>query len=423
MDRIALADAPGNRPVSALDAEVVWDLRQCGGLADEWAALDRLGLCEPCTSLEWTRAMLDVHVRDSDIVFAVVLRSAGRVVAIVPAIIRRERVLGLFDVDCLSLLSRLVSTQADLLRSHDHPDIVAALFGAFARLPCRWDTLRIDRVLESGVIHAQLTALVADSSLPSRVQAQPPTFYLELGRSYDEFLAARSSKFRNHLRRKTRQLEAAGQVEVRQAGRDLGIEEALEHLLQVEARSWKHAHGTALSVLPRQRAFNRLVCEGAAQRGRLHLLLLYLDGAPVAYDLGVMAGDRYSYLKTSFDEACRRLSPATVLRGTLVRTLIAEGVRCMDFPAAPFKWEEQWTNTLRRRYSYVAFNRTPRGRLYRWLAALRGRLQRSSDEDGVPFVDPRKPGLVAEADELAVAGDSSWRGDVAGGGPAQAQLS
>lgn len=421
MDRIALAEVPENRPVSALDAEIVWDLRQCGALADEWAALDRLGLCEPCTSLEWTRALLDVHVRDSDTVFAVVLRSAGRVVAIVPAIIRRERVMGLFEVDCLSLLSRLVSTQADILRTHDHPGIVAALFDAFARLPCRWDTVRIDRVLESSAISAQLTALLADSTLASRIQAQPPTFYLELGRSYDEFLAARSSKFRNHLRRKARQLEAAGQVQVRQAGRDLGVEEALDHLLQVEARSWKHTHGTALSVLPRQRAFNQLICEGAARLGRLHLLLLYLDGVPVAYDLGVMAGDRYSYLKTSFDETCRRLSPATVLRGTLVRTLIAEGVRCMDFPAAPFKWEEQWTNTLRQRYSFVAFNRTPRGLLYRLLVALRDRFERSPDEEGVQYVDPRQPGLVAEADELAVAGDSSWRGDVAGP-PAQAQL-
>ncbi len=420
MNLTAFAGVPESQRESALDAEVIWDLRQCETLADEWAALDQLGLCEPCTSLDWTRALLDVHVRDSDTVFAVVLRSAGRVVAIVPAIIRREQVLGLFEVACLSLLSRLVSTQADILRAYDHPGIVAALFSAFARLPCRWDIVRIDRVLESSAIGMQLKALLPDSNLAPRMQLQQPSFYLELGLSFEEFLAARSSKFRNHLRRKSRQLEAAGQVKVLQAGRDLGVEEALDHLLQVEARSWKHTHGTALSVLPRQREFNRLICEGAARRGHLHLLLMYLDDVPIAYDLGITAGDRYSYLKTSFDEAFRRLSPATVLRATLIKTLIAEGVRCIDFPAAPFKWEEQWTNTLRGRYSFVARNRTPRGMLYWLLAGLRDRFQRSPDEEGVQYVDPRQPGLVVEADELAVDGDPIWRGD-ATGAPAHGQ--
>lgn len=400
--------------MSALETEVIWDLRQCGTLADEWTALDQIGLCEPCTSLDWTRALLAVHVRDSDTVFAVVLRSAGRVVAIVPAIIRRERVLGLLEVSCLSLLSRLVSTQADILRSHDHPGIVAALFAAFAKLPCRWDTVRIDRVLESSPIGEQLREFLSDSNLAPRIQIQQPSFYLELGRSYEEFLAARSSKFRNHLRRKSRQLEAAGQVKVLQAGRDLGVEEALDHLLRVEARSWKHTHGTALSVLPRQRAFNRLICEGASRRGRLHLMLMYLDDVPIAYDLGITAADRYSYLKTSFDETYRRLSPATVLRAGLIKTLIAEGVRCIDFPAAPYKWEEQWTDTLRWRYSFVAFNHTPRGMLYRLLLGLRDLFRRSPDEEGVQYVDPRKPGLVVEADELAVDGVPCWHGDAAG---------
>jgi CelD/BcsL family acetyltransferase involved in cellulose biosynthesis len=155
-----------------------------------------------------------------------------------------------------------------------------------------------------------------------------------------------------------------------------------------------------------------MICEGASRRGRLHLMLLYLDDVPIAYDLGITAADRYSYLKTSFDETLRRLSPATVLRAGLFKSLIAEGVRCIDFPAAPYKWEEQWADTLRRRNSFVAFNRTPRGKLYRSLLRLRDLFQRSPDEEGVQFVDPRKPGLVAEADELAVIADPNWRGDL-----------
>ena len=59
---------------------------------------------------------------------------------------------------------------------------------------------------------------------------------------------------------------------------------------------------------------------------------MYLDDRPIAFNLGITAGDRYSYLKTSFDEELRPLSPATVLRARLVESLCAEGLQHLDFP-------------------------------------------------------------------------------------------
>jgi CelD/BcsL family acetyltransferase involved in cellulose biosynthesis len=373
-----------------ISAEVIWDLRQCSVLADDWAALDEIGLCEPSTSLEWTRALLATHVAASDVTFAVLLRSRARAVAIIPAIIRHERVAGRLHVSTLYLLSEVSGTHSDILRSDDQQEIAAAFFEALAALPCRWDMLRVSRLLESSPVAAQLCGYLARSGLAHRVRREQPSFYLELGQSYEQFLAARSAKFRNHLRRKTRQLEAAGQVKFLRAGLDLGAEDAFGHLLAIEERSWKHAHGTAISAVPHQRKFYRLLCEGAAGRGRLHLMLMYLDDMPVAFNLGITAGDRYSYLKTSFDEKLRRFSPATILRARLVETLIAEGVRTLDFPAEPYQWEEQWTDTLRWHLSVLVFNRTPRAVIYRFLVGLRDLSRRSRDDKRVRYVDPRR---------------------------------
>ena len=373
-----------------ITTEIVWDLRNSDSLDLQWAELDDLGLCEPSTSLAWTRALLATHVAESDTTFAVVLSDGGQTVAIIPAVIRTERVMRSLDVATLYLLCDLTTAHSDILRVSGRPDIVPAVIDALTGLTGRWDMLRIARLIESSPVALQVTSHLARGTLPHRERREQPSFYLELEESYELFLAGRSAKFRNYLRRKTRQLEAEGKLRILKAGPDLDVEQAFGHLLSIEERSWKHAHGTAISAVPHQQTFYRLLCEGAHRTGRLHLMLMYLNDVPIAFNLGVTAAARYSYLKTSFDEAYRKLSPATILRASLVEMLIRDGVRCLDFPAEPYQWEEQWTDTVRWHTSVVVFNRTARGALLRLLVTSRDRLRRSRKDDGIAYVDPRR---------------------------------
>jgi CelD/BcsL family acetyltransferase involved in cellulose biosynthesis len=118
-------------------------------------------------------------------------------------------------------------------------------------------------------------------------------------------------------------------------------------------------------------------------------MLMYLDDTPIAFNLGITVSDRYSYLKTSFNERLRRLSPATILRAHLVEALIAEGIRSLDFPAEPYQWEEQWTDKLRWHVSVLVFNRTPRALLYRFMVRMRDLSRRSPDSRSVKYPEPR----------------------------------
>ena len=375
-----------------ISAEVIWNSGQDARFAETWADLDAIGLCEPNTSLEWTHALLSTHVKGSDVVFVVVLRSAGQVVGIVPGIIRREYVAGTLAINAMYPLCDLTTFHSDILRTSDQAGLVAAFMGAMVALPRRWDILRFGRLLESGSIALQFANYLAGSGVAYRIRREQPSYFLGLGETYEQFLKGRSAKFRNHLRRKSRQLAAAGRLQVLRAGLNLGVEQAYRHLLTIEERSWKHAHGTAISAAPHQREFYRLLCDGSSDRGRLHLMLMYLDDTPIAYNLGITAADRYSYLKTSFDEGLRRFSPATVLRARLVEALIAEGVRSLDFPAEPYQWEEQWADTLRWHVSVLVFNRTPRALLYRILVRMRDVWRRSPDGRVVEYTDPRSQG-------------------------------
>jgi CelD/BcsL family acetyltransferase involved in cellulose biosynthesis len=370
-------------------AEVIEGVPVSGTLAEEWHELDVQGSCEPNTSLEWTLALLATHVAATDRLVTVVLRDAERLVAVVPMVIRREPLLGVARVATLRLLADLSTAHSDILRAPGATDIATPLLSVLMRAAPRWDVLRIGNFLESNPVAEQLAASLGASGLAWRGRREQPSYFHEFEGSYDDYLRGRSAKFRNYLRRKTRQLGAMGRLEVRLAGRDQPVGRAYQDLLAVDERSWKHGHGTAITAVTHQREFYRRLCEGAARRGRLHLLVLYLDDRPVAFDLGLTMADRYYYLKTSFDDSLRAASPATVLRARLVEMLIANGVRSIDFPAEPYQWEDQWAGQLRWHTSILAFNRTARGRLLRGLVTVRDRLRPPAEPQHVRYVDPR----------------------------------
>jgi CelD/BcsL family acetyltransferase involved in cellulose biosynthesis len=356
-------------------------------VAEEWAAIDAAALSEPNTSLFWVRALLAGHVSLSDRRFTMLLRDGGRLISVVPAVIRREKLAGAMSFAVIRPMADLSTAHSDFLRAKDGDRVAEEFIVSLRQLPWRWDALRIGNLLECSPIAGPLLQFLAVSGFRYRVRREQPSYYLDLQPTYDRFLASRSAKFRNYLRRMSRRLEALGRLEVRRAGKDLDTAQAYRDLLEVEERSWKHAHGTAITRIQRQRDFYRQLCDGAVHCGRLHLLVLYLDGRPIAYDLGVTTGGRYSYLKTSFDEAVRAASPATVLRAHLVESLISEGFQTLDFPAEPYEWEEQWASGVRWHRSVLVFNGTFGGRAYRALASLRERKRRAPDQ--IHHVDPR----------------------------------
>jgi len=374
-----------------IQAEIVTNAEALQALRPEWEAVYAAHGVQPSTSPEWTLTLLDTHRLPTDVVFTVVLREAARIIAIAPLVIRSERVAGLLPVATLMPVSEMYRTHSDILGECSRPEVVAALWRACQSVPQRWDMFRVGRLLEAGELARGLRAFVSAGETAARIRREHPSFLIELRGSYGDFLAGRSSKFRNYLRRRSRQLEERGNVSIRRAGQELGVQEAYRDLLSVEERSWKHGHGTAITSIARQQAFYRQLCDGAAARGRLHLTLMYLDDRPVAFNLGVVAARTYYYLKTSYDAALRPLGPATVFRARLIESLIDEGIGSIDFPGEPYQWEEQWSGTLRWNESVVLFNRHPRAWLCRAITGLRGLGRLRHDED-VRYVDPRRQG-------------------------------
>lgn len=327
---------------------------------------------EPSSSFEWTDALTRSHFVAGDKFILLKICRGSEPIGFLPLVTRVERLMGL-PIVILSPISEWYNTHSAILARERTRDVADAVVDGLAALGVRWDLFRVSRLLEDDPFLEHLRASLVHRGSSFEIRHVDPSYLLALPDSFDAYLAARSGKFRNHLKRTRRKIDDLHTAKIVAWDELADFDGAYEMLLAVEKNSWKQAHGTAITAVGRQLAFYGDMSRGAAARGRLHLHFLTVEGAPVAYNLGYIAGDCYSYLKTSFDEGFRALSVSTYLRAHLVESLIARGTRWLDFPAEPYEWERQWTETVRWHRSISIYNRTWAARLLSLANRLRRR--------------------------------------------------
>ncbi len=355
---------------------------------DDWERLFAFPGNEPSTSFEWTRAMLRHHLSPGDRVFILGVTRASETLALVPLVARSMKVYGC-PVRLLCPISDAYNTHSDILSSSLDATSVQALLAALFDLPVPWDVFRMSNVLEEHALVKHFADASPRAAPSGLLRESYASYYLDLPASYDEYLAARSAKFRNHLKRTERKIHGANTVALHEFTGVDEVDHAYEMLLRIERHSWKHAHGTAITAVPRQVGFYRDLCRGAAARGRLDLQVMLFGDQPVAYNLGYVRDGIYFYLKTSFVEAWKPLGVAAYLRACLIRSLIERRLRRMDFPAAPYEWERQWTETVRWHKTLTLYRPTLAGTTL----AVVDRLRRArTTQRTVRHVDPRADG-------------------------------
>ena len=143
------------------------------------------------------------------------------------------------------------------------------------------------------------------------------------------------SKKRKELRRQTRRLEDMGALTFDRSEGGEGLERWVDEFLALEAAGWKGQEESALGSQADTRA---LFCEmlGAlAETGRLELLALRFEGAPIAMLVNLRSGEGVFSFKTAFDEAFARFSPGVLLQIENYALLDRPDVAWADSCAAP----------------------------------------------------------------------------------------
>jgi CelD/BcsL family acetyltransferase involved in cellulose biosynthesis len=109
------------------------------------------------------------------------------------------------------------------------------------------------------------------------------------------------------------------------------VRRAFEMFLKLEASGWKGRQGTALLCERREADVMRAAVFDLAQRGRISIHALELDGEPVSMQIVARSGRAAFTWKTAYDERFGDFSPGMLLLEDYTAVLLADrGIDYVD---------------------------------------------------------------------------------------------
>ena len=309
-----------------LRAEIIEDLAALEPLLPEWDALavtSARPLSAPGWLLAWWRSLapLEASLR------VVAIRDGGSaLVGLAPYFVVREgglahyRPLGSEDMGIRNVPLAAEGLELPVARA-----VAAALAGASPR-PA---VVHLSQADEGSPWPLMLTRAWPGLFGPRRErvrEASAPTLHLEAA-SYEEWLAGKSSNFRQRLRRDTRKLEEKG-ARTWMARTPAELDEALAVFHRLHGARWGDESPLAAE------AGNRMMLDaGHALLGseRFRVWTIAVEDTPITVQIFVAAGGDVTYWNGGWDPEWSSFSPAMIGICAGLEDAFARGERRIDF--------------------------------------------------------------------------------------------
>lgn len=245
---------------------------------------------------------------------------------------------------------------------------------------------------------------VARSDLRHHVRRLPnnPNGTIELPSSLAAYLGTFSRTHRRNVERPVRRLLETGDLAVVSSRDPAAVPALLDLYLDLERRSWKSHIGGHIGRDPRRVAFFRALLD-PAQPMKVGVLLIVLDGVPIA---GVVSGafeGRLYGLEIAFDEGYKRFSPGNAALLLALREAVEEGFHSIDLLGNYAYYKARWHATITETRAVEVHRRAGVTYLKAILGDLRRRLRPPVTQADVAFNLQRKDAADdAEAEDGAL---------------------
>jgi hypothetical protein len=175
--------------------------------------------------------------------------------------------------------------------------------------------LHLNAMNAQGALHQALERICAQDGRHIALVNSKSRAILQSGLNPQEYLeAAVRGKKRKELRRQHSRLAELGDLRFARLDGSGGLDNWTQEFLALERRGWKGANGSALDCQDDTRALFTEALKGAAALGKLELLELRLNGAPLAMLVNFLSVPGAFSFKTAFDEDYARFSPGVLLQ-------------------------------------------------------------------------------------------------------------
>ena len=188
--------------------------------------------------------------------------------------------------------------------------------------------------------------------------------YLRLeSRPWDSFYAAQRSKSsRKDLERRQRRLAELGELTFRRYDDPADVRTVFPRLATLYAKRWD---GQFLSVSfagPREQRFYPAMAADLAEQGRLDLVTLELDQQVLAFSLGAIHRECFTWLITAHDPQYAKYFPGELMITNLLKRVFSRGdIGEFDFTRGEEPYKYKWANDQRYNMRLLAARPSPLG--------------------------------------------------------------
>ena len=140
-----------------------------------------------------------------------------------------------------------------------------------------------------------------------------------------------NSKKRAHHRHRRRQLGALGAIDVAVARSPAELDSALDEAFRLHDLRWRGRHDGSGFATPTGRTFSRAALRAMAENDAARIVMLLLDGRPIAFVWHLVVERTLFLHRIAFDPQFARFSPGLVNTINALEVASAEGVTRVEF--------------------------------------------------------------------------------------------
>jgi CelD/BcsL family acetyltransferase involved in cellulose biosynthesis len=331
------------RPV----VETISDPQRLADLAPEWDALAaEASLEHPFLTHDWVSAWWEAFGAGRAL-HVLVVRDAGRAIAIAPLMRGRTRFCGL-PLTSLETIGNDHTPRNGFLVPPGRDDAWQALWETLSRRGRGFDLLLLKQLPAGSPTLLAMQRLGRDTGwLEGRWPSLESPWLGPGGADFTAYLNTLSSKYRAYLRNKERRAEKLGDTVLETITSEADLEGALQDGVRIEGSGWKGKEGTAIGCEAATLRFYSLLASRAARRGWLRMHFLRLGERRVAFDYTLRYAHRDYLLKSGYDSEYAAISPSSLLIRGVLEQAFGEQVEEFDFLGGLDAWKTCWTKTSR----------------------------------------------------------------------------
>ena len=176
------------------------------------------------------------------------------------------------------------------------------------------------------------------------------------------YAAKTSSRRRNLHRRRRRQLDELGEIEIVSIVGETELAASLTDLFRIHDLRWAGRPDRSDFTTNRGLPFNVDAMARFARAGIARVLMMKLDGRAIAFQYYLVFERRMFFYRLAFDPDYARWSPGLLTTLAAIEAAAAEGVERVEFLGGDERYKQDLADSNDPLYECIGFARSRRGR-------------------------------------------------------------